>query len=110
MSEREGMEPILMVSSSLRVYPRWRVKCTVALSVFAVSNSQLKSGRRAGRDAARMPMLSSMVFQIVKELSKKGSGLEKNLERRISLTIEATQAKYPRLRIQMSTILVRMLI
>lgn len=41
---------------------------------------------------------------------KKGSGLVKKLARRTSFTIEAAQAKYPRLRMQIRVTFVRVVI
>lgn len=58
----------------------------------ALSRREAKRGRRVGREAARMPMLSSTSFQMLKALLKRMSRLVKKEERRYSFIIPEAHA------------------
>jgi hypothetical protein len=58
----------------------------------ALSRRDEKRGRSGGREAARIPVLSSTLFQMLKELLKKESVFLKNDESRYTFIMEAAHA------------------
>lgn len=101
ISERMGKE-LIFVSSSWSSYSRWRVAVprTVRLSpfilmVFAVSRTEVKSGHKAGRHAARIPVFNSTLSpQLVISAVKgkfQGISLVPNLKRAVGEEMSAQE-------------------